>query len=443
MKQTAIDFASKLHSAIFSNNLTVVKTIIRQLQALRIDIDTLLIQGVTPLLRSITCGHVTMVELLLKAGSDINSARKNGKDALDFAGEGTPIYQLLLLHIHLTAEISYIPGEDPLIQSIAREGNLKVIIEFLESIEDFRSPYYQRILELLYTSAVYDRDNIFIYLANNIIYSKISDLDKQPLEDIDLKLHIINNKLYSLNEQHRIFFEGTILLIKNNGDCMYNAILEGYRRLELDDYTLEQLREAVHNSIYLNQELYIKELEAQLIANIRDADLHGFSPSMQLRLSEYVSMYQTGIEEQNILEMMRQDRIVEQYISSILMNGNWGGNVELGVISRVLGVELIIHRADGLIVRINNSGNDYAPAIHLEYNGGHYNLILDYNAHEIIPPLEDVIISTEDIFITELLPDSEAEITLSNKVYNSNYSMEICCLFLLIVGISHYYNDGL
>ena len=66
-----------------------------------------------------------MVELLLKAGSDINAASKNGKDALDFAEEGTPIYQLLLSHIHLIAEISYFPEEDPLINSIAIEGDLK------------------------------------------------------------------------------------------------------------------------------------------------------------------------------------------------------------------------------------------------------------------------------------------------------------------------------
>lgn len=59
-------------------------------------------------------------------------------------------------------------------------------------------------------------------------------------------------------------------------------------------------------------------------------------------------------------------------------NGAWGGSVELGIMSEILEVQLVVHRRGGTIdPPINNTGNVAAPTVDLDYNGGHYNLILN------------------------------------------------------------------
>ena len=56
----------------------------------------------------------------------------------------------------------------------------------------------------------------------------------------------------------------------------------------------------------------------------------------------------------------------------------WGGAVELGIMSEILEVQLVVHRRGGTIdPPINNTGNVAAPTLDLDYNGGHYNLILN------------------------------------------------------------------
>ncbi len=83
------------------------------------------------------------------------------------------------------------------------------------------------------------------------------------------------------------------------------------------------------------------------------------------------------IVDDNIRELIATGGIVGDYINMIQHNAAWGGNVELGILSRIMGVQIIVHRRNGNIdPPINNTGNLNALEVHLDYNGGHYNLII-------------------------------------------------------------------
>lgn len=225
---------------------------------------------------------------------------------------------------------------------------------------------------------------------------------------------------------------GYIYPIDQNGNCMYNAILEGYRRIGFtnSDYNnAETLRAAVISVILSSQE-YIERLESQLIANIRDNDIYGFAPDMQEEISALHDALTRG-------EKISVSELLTRYINSIGTASNWGGNVELGIINSILGVQIIVHRTDGLVIAVNDSENQDAPEIHLHYDGAHYDLIISATFTKTESEISsngydgDIDTSDED---QEIIPPIEN--------YYYNHYLEMAIVALLAIGYTMFYDDS-
>jgi hypothetical protein len=179
-----------------------------------------------------------------------------------------------------------------------------------------------------------------------------------------------------------------VLWINPDGDCMYNSALAGIRRLPGYEgnrmISLEGLRGRVAQIINDNMGQYFDQLNIQIFEAIRDVDLRGFQGDMLESIMDLSNQRKVLIGtnlvqlDQNIRDFIAQQGVVQQYIEMIQSRAAWGGAVELGIMSEILEVQLVVHRRGGTIdPPINNTGNVAAPTLDLDYNGGHYNLILN------------------------------------------------------------------
>lgn len=179
-----------------------------------------------------------------------------------------------------------------------------------------------------------------------------------------------------------------VLWVNPDGDCMYNSALAGIRRLPEYEgnrmMSLAELRGRVTQIINDNIGQYFDQLNIQIFEAIRDGDLRGFRGEILESIKDLgeqrKALVGTDRDEldQNIRDFIAQQGVVQQYIEMIQSRAAWGGAVELGIISEILEVQLVVHRRGGTIdPPINNTGNALAPIVDLDYNGGHYNLILN------------------------------------------------------------------
>jgi len=179
-----------------------------------------------------------------------------------------------------------------------------------------------------------------------------------------------------------------VLWVNPDGDCMYNSALAGIRRLPEYEgnrmMSLAELRGRVTQIINDNIGQYFDQLNIQIFEAIRDGDLRGFRDEILESIKDLgeqrKALVGTDRDEldQNIRDFIAQQGVVQQYIEMIQSRAAWGGAVELGIMSEILEVQLVVHRRGGTIdPPINNTGNAIAPIVDLDYNGGHYNLILN------------------------------------------------------------------
>ena len=192
-----------------------------------------------------------------------------------------------------------------------------------------------------------------------------------------------------------------ILTIKGDGDCIYNSILAGIKRLpdginidiilldnihiDLNTLNLAQLRGIVADYIEAHQGYYFDLIAFQIADNIRHNELAGYPKSMrdemQILANAYHSKQNIQAVEHNIQQFINNG-IVGQYIN--LMRNTydsgqeviWGGAVELGIISEILGIQFYVYRRGGEYYHIDNTQTDNAHRVDLDYTGDHYNLIL-------------------------------------------------------------------
>jgi hypothetical protein len=256
--------------------------------------------------------------------------------------------------------------------------------------------------------------------------------------------------IYNLLTQHQSqnidssFLEEQILFIPPDGNCMYNSVLEGYRRLGRDDTPdLSTLREMVYdriiNSTGGEHNEYTHAIEQQLINLIANfpitienlEDLAGLNLEIYNIIKPYILLYNSGTP---VLDSMRQNGAVNQYIETILTSGNWGRDVELSVMSRVLDIEIIIH-GPGAPIIVNNAENEHAPSIHLSFTGNHYNLIIHHAMNTHLFNIEE-----EDEDISYIFPDEEQFI--SDQILPNDLPVEMLFVAtILMVGISLYDNE--
>jgi hypothetical protein len=182
---------------------------------------------------------------------------------------------------------------------------------------------------------------------------------------------------------------------------MFNSILEGLTRIASNTMPLwlrscsaQTLRRKVADYIEANTGLYFDEIAGQISQNIRDDELIGYPDELfqemnSLSIRRKIA-YATGVgidkAEEDIIKY-GHGGAVGTYIRLLgLRSSLWGGPVELGVISKLLEVQIQVHRRDGEIYHINNTENSDAPKIHLDYTGTHYNLLLPRVSQESINP---------------------------------------------------------
>ncbi len=216
-----------------------------------------------------------------------------------------------------------------------------------------------------------------------------------PAYEVDELKVSISYALQSTYPNQEIF---EILPVSPDGNCMYNSIREGLIRLPLSYtgnrfITLEELRRNVAEEIELAPETdmfleYAQDIRTQLLANVIEGDVIGFNTMVGNRLSAltnfYLQLINSGSTVNNAQEQIAQaiddTHLVDAYINMIRENNSWGGNVELRIMAEDLEVQFIVHRRDGVNIRIND--NPTLPIIHLDYNGGHYNLITNLAHYE-------------------------------------------------------------
>ena len=192
-----------------------------------------------------------------------------------------------------------------------------------------------------------------------------------------------------------------ILDIEGDGDCVYNSILAGIKRLpagintdiilpdnthiDLNTLDLAQLRSIVANYIEANQGHYFDLIAFQIADNIRHNELAGYPESMRAQMQILANAYNS---RQNIqaaeyaIQQFINNGIVGQYIN--LMRNTydsglevvWGGAVELGIISEILAIQFYVYRRGGEYYHIDNTHIDNVHRIDLDFTGNHYNLVL-------------------------------------------------------------------
>lgn len=220
-------------------------------------------------------------------------------------------------------------------------------------------------------------------------------IDISPSYEVDELKTFISYALQSVHPNQEIF---EVLPITPDGNCMYNTIREGLMRLPASYtgnrfITLEELRNVVADEIELAKQTdifleYAQDIRMQLFANIIEGDVVGFNSEVGNRISAlsnfYLQLINSGSARDDAQAQINQaiddSHLVDAYIDMIRENDSWGGNVELRIMAENLGVQFIVHRRDGVNIRINE--NPTLPIIHLDYNGGHYNLITNFANYE-------------------------------------------------------------
>lgn len=258
-----------------------------------------------------------------------------------------------------------------------------LIQKFMTYLNDYKDPFALDAISSITQADDLEMWPLVLFNQQPIVSSKIYMEITPTLEVDELRTSITYEMQAAYPDQEII----EILPILPDGNCMYNTIIQGIRRLPLGyngnrEITLAELRKKVAEKIKNapkeatgnndSFQDYVEVLELQLQANVIDQDFAGFSGRI---LDNLMSL--RGLSDEAVLSGIRERSIVSQYIEMIEQNQAWGGNVELGIMSRILDVQFIIHRRGAAASHIeNHTGREDAYAIHMDYTGDHYNLIL-------------------------------------------------------------------
>ncbi|MBH2006526.1 MAG: hypothetical protein I8H75_04200 [Myxococcaceae bacterium] len=163
-----------------------------------------------------------------------------------------------------------------------------------------------------------------------------------------------------------------IISIPGDGDCLFNSILEGMRRLsrEINIENAAALRRILANEMHNNISMYRHSIELQIVQNIRDNDLAGYPPALTSEMHD--------LETEQEITQFGQDT-VPRYIHALGEGELWGGGIELGIIARLYNLRIFVYQRGGTIHMINEEAVG-AELIELDYTGDHYNLIANHIA---------------------------------------------------------------
>lgn len=266
----------------------------------------------------------------------------------------------------------------------------------------------ERIIEILHMAVANNRDDVFIYFGTRIPYNNIFVLlGVEPTTST--MLEEIYNRALTLNEKGRIHISPIIHEIPSDGNCMYNAVITGAYNKEI---TIENLRQQVFDVIESDLDRYVLQLESQFLELIRSGNpIFGFSDDVLAIINDIAN-----IEESLRLPAIRERDLVRLYIDTIRQDGIWGGDVELGIISQVLNIQIEVNQAGGSIIIINNTGDDNAFLVNIDQNGNHYNLILGYELRETVRLPDGNLVYIEDYPLNSNHSEDSSNLKISGDV---------------------------
>ena len=87
---------------------------------------------------------------------------------------------------------------------------------------------------------------------------------------------------------------------------------------------------------------------------------------------------------------IEDDETIDQYLSDMIKDGVWGGQIELTALSAVYKFNFIIHQVDNPIMSFSNFPVGSVPTVHVSYHlGEHYNSVrrLDDPCNGVVMPI--------------------------------------------------------
>lgn len=349
------DLTAKLHNAIFADDRTTIEHILSTIVQHNIHIDELLYLEVAPLQRAAFLGKLDLVKLFVKVGSDL-TYQKNGKTAYDYA---------ISNNFHAIAE--YLQKMQPAGDSTDSEE---------EDIQELLQQLTERIKN--------HKTKEFIDLIITLDYSGLLDLLNSRKHEIVESVDKIRNKLVELCDAELLGFVPALGVVPGDGNCMYAACLQSSNREE----TIKSLRQQVSLIISTDIETYREALESQILDIANSVNPLGLSSTFTSEITHL-----RALDQGDRLVYIRENNLVEQYVTAINEDRFWGGEVELRVLSIILESRIDIVRP-GLMFSINNSGDDNAPIIALFHHNdavGHYDRIIGYNLEVPLLQIENHI----------------------------------------------------
>lgn len=432
-----IALIQKIHDAIFGNQIDTLKQLVRQLNKEGINIDDAIYLGITPLLRAISLDQVAIINYLLRIGSDVNRATKPNKSAISFAKK-IEIKKILLEHIIAKAIANY--KENPTIRRLIDELDDTEL--FIIDPQDIEHLTNIDVYNILYCALVTEDKNLFIYF-----FKQFSSIAITNFSFSDHVHRAVSSNIQQLVENNEITIKPIIEQIAPDHDCMYNAILRGYHQIyPQTDIAMEVLRNGV--SLYLGNADMDELIVSQLLNNVLISDLAGLPESIAIQLAGLIDLHAQGIEDANIADLIREYNLPALYREAVAIRGTWGDNIELGIISELLNVIIMIHNPNGTRITINNAQTANPQIIELEYNGAHYNVITGYIIEE--PNIESIsseyakIIPVDQSELSQNLiitkTNSTAENTISKFSY-TNVQIFVCCACAVVGLAISFYNE--
>lgn len=375
------DLIQNIHISITNNDIDSLNNYRIRIKEANISWDSLLFMEITPLLRAISVGNSDIIQMLFNDGSDINLASKRGKNAFSYT-KSLSIKKLLLKHT--------------LQKKFSNSQRLK-IIEDLIDIEDLQALKAKldsvgndlTILErnfLLFAAVQLHNDNLFILITHNLSFDQLNELIYQ---DSSATIEIINYTKLAFTEG-KLILTPIITPIAPDGDCMYMSIITKYNLMHQDQVDLVSIKKAVADFLTEN----ISLISNQLLQIILDGEFDGVTnETLKLHLMNLSSSFKEELLTQDeIMQLIMLYKLSELYINAIRKSGNWGDNLQLTIISKLLGFSVVVHNLDGTTITINNTGNDTADEVHLMFNNNHYDLISGfiYSAPHILHFIENL-----------------------------------------------------
>ena len=165
--------------------------------------------------------------------------------------------------------------------------------------------------------------------------------------------------------------------VSGDGACLFRAISFGLELNVNSKFSPEELRDQAAAHIAENSESHSESIKVQIqdlfeqnreFLGKSDDLFHGIPDAFKTKLNRALKAG-TDAEKTYI-----DSEAVNDYIEHMFNPTAWGGEIELGVLAKLLRVKLLVYNDPSAIQPLHYVGKDGNQQIHLLHTGGHYKL---------------------------------------------------------------------